>query len=160
MRTLNPTLQWVGPHITVCNYFNYFWTFLADHISEEDATGTVQRVQVKLAPLSQKNSLLSFGAVRPANGGEVTAVEQSLTGDAAELHDQIYAAAVDANGNADCEMGQRGYPKRQADRPAERSQHRAGLALAGRPGADVQGPRPRARRARPSPPSRPASRPR
>jgi virulence factor Mce-like protein len=114
MHTLNPTLQWVGPHVTVCNYFTYFWTFLADHISDEDATGTVQRVQVKLAPLEQENSLLSFGAARPANAATIDPVQKALFGDAVQLHDQIYGAAVDANGNADCESGQRGYLPRVA----------------------------------------------
>jgi virulence factor Mce-like protein len=114
MRTLNPTLQWAGPHVTVCNYFNYFWTFLADHISDEDATGTVQRVQVKLAPLEQEHSMATFGAQEPANGGHIDPVQHALFGDAVALHDQGPGAAVDANGNADCESGQRGYPERLA----------------------------------------------
>jgi hypothetical protein len=115
MRTLNPTLRWAGPHQTVCNYFNYWWTFLADHLSEEDATGTVQRIQVKLAPLGQKNSMLSFGATQPVNGGSIDPVQHALFGDAAALHDQGAGAAVDADGDADCESGQRGYPARLAD---------------------------------------------
>ena len=57
MKTLNPTLRYVGPHVTVCNYFNYSWTHFADHVSEEDATGTLQRIQVKNVPLVQQNSL-------------------------------------------------------------------------------------------------------
>jgi ABC-type transporter Mla subunit MlaD len=114
MRTLNPTLQWVGPHQTVCNYFTYWWTFLSDHISEEDATGTVQRIQVKMAPLEQTNSMVSFGATYPANGGTIDPVQHALFGDAAALHDQGPGRAVDANGNADCEPGQRGYPTRLA----------------------------------------------
>jgi virulence factor Mce-like protein len=114
MRTLNPTLQWLGPHQTVCNYFDYFWTFLADHLSEEDPTGNVQRIQVKLAPLAQPNSPMTFGAARPANGGTIDPAEHALLGDPAALHDQIYGAAVDSAGNADCEMGQRGYPTREA----------------------------------------------
>ena len=114
MRTLNPTLQWAGPHVTVCNYFTYWWTFLADHISDEDATGTVQRVQVKMAPLEQENSLATFGAHEPVNGGEIDPVQHALFGDAAALHDQGPGAAIDAAGNADCESGQRGYPERLA----------------------------------------------
>ncbi|HEV2786438.1 MAG TPA: MlaD family protein [Solirubrobacteraceae bacterium] len=114
MRTLNPTLQWAGPHVTVCNYFTYWWTYLADHIADEDATGTVQRVQVKMAPIEQENSLTSFGAHEPVNGGHIDPVQHALFGDAAALHDQGPGAAVDANGNADCESGQRGYPERLA----------------------------------------------
>ncbi len=114
MRTLNPTLRYVGPHVTVCNYFTYFWTFLADHISDEDATGTVQRVQVKLAPLEQEHSLASFGATEPAHADHIDPVQKALFGDAVEFHDQLYNAAVDPDGNADCEAGQRGYLKRLA----------------------------------------------
>jgi virulence factor Mce-like protein len=114
MKTLNPTLQWLGPHVTVCNYFTYWWTFLADHISDEDATGTIQRVQVKTAPIEQEHGLASFGAQEPVNGGEIDPVQHALFGDAAALHDQGSGAAVDTNGNADCESGQRGYPDRLA----------------------------------------------
>ncbi|MBW3654337.1 MAG: MCE family protein [Actinobacteria bacterium] len=114
MRTLNPTLQWAGPHVTVCNYFTYWWTYLADHLSDEDATGTVQRVQVKMAPIEQEHSLTSFGAEEPVNGGKIDPVQHALFGDAAALHDQGPAAAVTAAGEADCESGQRGYPERLA----------------------------------------------
>ncbi len=115
MKTLNPTLRYVGPHVTVCNYFTYWWTFLADHISDEDATGTVQRIQVKEAPLLQPNSMAMVGAASPANGGSVDPVQHAVFGDAAALHDQIYNAAIDSAGNADCESGQRGYPTRVAN---------------------------------------------
>jgi virulence factor Mce-like protein len=114
MRTLNPTLRYLGPHVTVCNYFTYMWTFLADHISDEDATGTIQRVQVKLAPIEQENSLLSFGATKPASQNHIDPVQKALFGDAVEFHDQLYNAAVAPDGSADCESGQRGYVTRNA----------------------------------------------
>jgi virulence factor Mce-like protein len=114
MNTLNPTLRWVGPHITVCNYFTYWWTFLADHLSDEDATGTLQRIQVKLTPFLQENSMDSFGAPRPANGGSIDPIQKALFGDAAAFHGQEYGAAVTPSGAADCESGQRGYLDRLA----------------------------------------------
>jgi virulence factor Mce-like protein len=114
MKTLNPTLRWAGPHVTVCNYFTYFWTFLADHLADEDATGTVQRIQVKLAPLLQKDSMATFGAPLPANGGSIDPIQRALTGDAAAFHGQEYGAAVTSTGEADCESGQRGYLDRLA----------------------------------------------
>ena len=114
MKTLNPTLRWAGPHVTVCNYFTYFWTFLADHLADEDATGTVQRIQVKTAPLLQKDSMATFGAPLPANGGHVDPIQKALTGDAAAFHGQEYGAAVTPAGEADCESGQRGYLDRLA----------------------------------------------
>ena len=51
---------------------------------------------------------------RPANGGEIDPVQHALFGDAAALHDQGPARAVDEDGNADCESGQRGYLERLA----------------------------------------------
>jgi hypothetical protein len=98
MKALNPLLRYLGPHVTVCNYFTYMWTFLADHLSDEDATGTVERIQTKLAPLAQANSLGTIGAAKPSSTV------------AAALHQSDYGRAVDESGNADCEAGQRGYP--------------------------------------------------
>jgi hypothetical protein len=109
--TLTPTLRYLGPHITVCNYWNSWWTLLADHISEQDATGTVQRIQVKQAP----GQLGFFGATRPANGGEADPVTHAAQGDVPALHTQPYGRAVDEQGDADCESGQRGYPLRLAE---------------------------------------------
>jgi virulence factor Mce-like protein len=111
--TLNPTLRFIGPHVTVCNYFTYWWTFIADHLSEEDATGTLQRIQVKNAP-RQTNGLASFGATEPANGEGADPVTTALEGDPVHLHKQEWGRAVDEQGNADCESGQRGYPERVA----------------------------------------------
>jgi virulence factor Mce-like protein len=110
MNTLNPTLRYLGPHVTVCNYLTYFFTFLSDHLSEEDATGTVQRIQVKTVPFTQHNGMASFGAPEPGNGGP----PDPIGGDAVNLHTQPYGRAVDESGAADCESGQRGYPTRLA----------------------------------------------
>ena len=113
MDTLNPSLRYLGPHVTVCNYLTTFMTNLADNVAEQDATGTMQRVQVKSAPPGQENALTSFGARRPVNGGPVDPLQHELFGDAAVLHDQPPGRAVDESGNADCESGQRGYPDRR-----------------------------------------------
>ena len=116
--TLTHTLRWVGPHVTVCNYWNYWWTFLSDHIAEENDTGTVQRVQVKEVGPTQDNRPSSFGAERPANGGgdapTIPGVPSSETPDPVYLHAQPYGRAVNERGEADCETGQRGYPERLA----------------------------------------------
>ena len=114
MRTLRPTLRYVGPHITVCNYWNYWWTYFQDHLSERNETGTIQRIQAKSAP-EQDNQLGSFGASQPANAEGVHEPTTELFGDPARLHAQAYGRAVDAEGRADCESGQRGYPRRLAE---------------------------------------------
>jgi virulence factor Mce-like protein len=94
MTTLNPQLRYLGPHITVCNNWNMWWTYLADHLSDEDGTGTLQRIQAKeVPPNSEQTDLDSFGAPRATKGA----------------HAQAYGAAIDDQGNADCENGQRGY---------------------------------------------------
>jgi virulence factor Mce-like protein len=114
--TLTHTLRWLGPHVTVCNYWNSWWTFLADHIAEEVDTGTVQRIQVKFSDPLQPNSPASFGASRPANGGHPPPAIPGVPspGDPVNLHAQPYGRAVNERGEADCETGQRGYPERAA----------------------------------------------
>ncbi|HYF25346.1 MAG TPA: MlaD family protein [Baekduia sp.] len=108
---LNPLLRFVGPYVTVCNYFNYAATHLSEHVSEVDPIGTAQRVLLMQAPRTvnpQDPQLGSIGAREPANG------ERVLTGEPYFLHSNIYSAAVDGQGNADCESGQRGYLERVA----------------------------------------------
>jgi virulence factor Mce-like protein len=116
MGTLTPTLRYLGPHVTVCNYFTYFFTFLSDHLSEEEGTGTLQRIQVKNAPPLQPHSMASFGAPLPANGEPIDPVQHAVFGDSANLHSQPYGRAVNAQGAADCESGQRGYLPRLAEK--------------------------------------------
>jgi virulence factor Mce-like protein len=132
MKTLNPTLRYVGPHVTVCNYFTYSFTAIADHFSEEDATGTAQRIQVKTAPLAQQNSIAAYGAARPAAGGAVDPVQKAAFGDAVALHQADYNGAIDANGNADCEGGQRGYLNNDSVSTNHRTPGSQGPTYAGR----------------------------
>ncbi|MDQ6607731.1 MAG: MlaD family protein [Actinomycetota bacterium] len=105
--TLNPMLRYLGPYVTVCNYFNYFWTYLADNVSETTSFGTSQRVLLKLANILQPNNVGIVGATTQVNGG---GANLGLLGGNEYLHNQPYGAAIDTQGNADCETGQRGYP--------------------------------------------------
>jgi virulence factor Mce-like protein len=107
MDTLNPQLRFYGPYVTVCNGPNYFFTYLAEHFSEPDSTGSAQRALLNFAG-QQDNSVGSMEAKQPANGQNVK------SGNAQFAHDQPYAAAIDDQGNADCEAGQRGWVQRQA----------------------------------------------
>jgi len=104
--TLNPMLRYLGPYVTVCNDWNYFWTYLADNVSERTSFGTAQRVLLKVADVAQANNLGIEGASAPVDGGGI----DSILGGNEYLHDQAYGSAVDNQGNADCETGQRGYP--------------------------------------------------
>ena len=98
MTTLRPLTRYLGPYVTVCNYWNYSWTWLSDHMTDQDQTGQIERIRAKQASGDQQN-LSSFGQAQPVKG----------------LHAQPYGAAVDAAGNADCEQGQRGYPDHLAN---------------------------------------------
>jgi virulence factor Mce-like protein len=105
--TLNPQLRFYGPYVTVCNSWNYFFTYLAEHFSEPDTTGSAQRALVNTTG-RQEDSLGSMGADEPANG------EGVQEGTPQYAQDQPYGAAVAADGRADCEAGQRGFVERQA----------------------------------------------
>ena len=104
--TLNPIVKYLGPYQTVCNDWNYMWTYLAEHISEATSFGFAQRVLLNQSNPAQPNNLSQQGATAPANGGGSTS---TITGGNEYLHSQNYGAAVDNQGNADCETGQRGY---------------------------------------------------
>jgi virulence factor Mce-like protein len=104
--TLNPQLRYYGPYVTVCNSWNYFWTYVAEHFSEPDSTGSAQRALVNFAA-PQEDGIGAQGADEPANG-------KNALGTAQYAQDQPYAAAVAPDGRADCEAGQRGFVERQA----------------------------------------------
>jgi ABC-type transporter Mla subunit MlaD len=105
--TLNPQLRFLGPQVTVCNYWNYFWTYVAEHLSEEDGYGYAQRALFN-SNGNQDNSVGASPAVVPANG-ENYQPASIARGSKEFLHAQPYGAAVTNSGAADCEQGQRGY---------------------------------------------------
>jgi hypothetical protein len=106
--TLNPMIRYLGPYVTVCNSWNYWWTFLSEHISEETTFGFAQRVLLNQANPLQPNNIGVQGATGPVNGGGA----DTPFGGNEFLHGPAYGAAVDTHGNADCEIGQRGYPRK------------------------------------------------
>jgi hypothetical protein len=112
---LNPIMRYEGPFVTVCNTWNYFWVELADVVSEGTTYGNAQRALL-MFPNHQTNNVGQQGATAPANGYQLNnpvdrlGYLQSGGADAEYTHGPTYAAAVDNQGNADCEAGQRGYP--------------------------------------------------
>jgi hypothetical protein len=70
--------------------------------------GTAQRILIKTANPLQPNSIGNAGANVPVNGN-APGGDSIILGGNAYLHSQPYGAAIDTNGNADCEIGQRGY---------------------------------------------------
>jgi hypothetical protein len=106
--TLNPMVKYLGPYQTVCDDWNYFWTYLSEHISEQTSFGFAQRVLLNTGNPLQTNNVGQQGATQPVNGG---GTDSLLSGGNEYLHAQPYGAAVDNQGNADCETGQRGWPR-------------------------------------------------
>jgi hypothetical protein len=106
---LNPMVRYLGPYQTVCDYWNYTWTDLADTVSEPTTFGTAQRGLLMGGNGTQPNTPLSTPAREPVNGGAPGG--DSPLGGNVYFHSPTYGAAVNNSGNADCETGQRGYPR-------------------------------------------------
>jgi virulence factor Mce-like protein len=108
--TLNPQLRYYGPEITVCNYWNYFWTRGAEVFTERTNTGGALRALLN-SNSGQLNSLGNLGAFEPVNGegyNTLTPIQQSM-GDNEIAHGNPYSASIANDGTADCESGQEGY---------------------------------------------------
>jgi hypothetical protein len=105
--TLQPQLRYLGPYITVCNYWNIFWTMNAEHFTAPAPTGGAQRVLLNSGERHDDNLTNSMGANEPATGRGVRdprAIRQYV-------HRNVYAAnAIKRDGTADCTDGQQGYP--------------------------------------------------
>ncbi len=108
VQTLNPMVRYLGPYQTVCDSWNYWWTYLSEHISEATSFGFAQRALLNQTNPTQPNNVGSAGATAPVDGGG----SDTPLGGNEFLHAQPYGAAIDTQGNADCETGQRGWPKR------------------------------------------------
>jgi virulence factor Mce-like protein len=103
--TLQPQLRYLGPYVTVCNYWNIFWTFAAEHLSAPDDTGSSQRALLNMATQQPgTDGIGSSGANEFAHG------EGELPGNAEQfVHNNVYGPAIDDKGNAQCGAGQTGY---------------------------------------------------
>jgi virulence factor Mce-like protein len=112
VKVVAPLIEYVAPYQTVCNYWNYYWSAISEHVSEPVRGGVTQRVNLKSDNRTQDNRMSSSEADKPAD------VEEDQDPQSAEdpegnplvvLHRQAYEPAIDAQGNADCQVGQRGY---------------------------------------------------
>jgi hypothetical protein len=107
--TLNPMVKYLGPYQTVCDDWNYAWTYLSDTVSEPTTFGTSQRALLMTANPSQPNNPSTEPASGPQNGNTPASALTSPLGGNGYFHAPNYGAAIDNQGNADCETGQRGY---------------------------------------------------
>ena len=76
------------------------------HLLRTDGLRIAQRALLMESNPAQPNSVSDQGATAPVNGGGFS----SPLGGNEFAHGPTYGAAVDDQGNADCETGQRGYP--------------------------------------------------
>jgi hypothetical protein len=103
--TLQPQVRYLGPFVTVCNTWNQFWTFAAEHFSAPDDTGSSER-----ALLNQAGGQPGTDAIGSSSANEFAHGKGTQPGSADQyVHNNVYGPAVDANGNADCGAGQTGY---------------------------------------------------
>jgi hypothetical protein len=127
-----PLAQHVVPAQTVCNYWNYFFTFFPEHFSEQDQFGFMQRVggprfpggalQLETGspllpsltapgevqtPLGGYSGLQANGRAYDPNvpeGGEFDPYHLPI------LHGNPYGPTGQKGTNDDCQGGQNGYP--------------------------------------------------
>jgi ABC-type transporter Mla subunit MlaD len=115
-----PLLEYAAPYQTVCSYGNYFFAGLGGHISEGTSLGTSERVLLKDDHLNtgQSNKWSTFPNPRPSD--VPSDVDPSSAYDTSNpapeedralqaAHTQPFAPAIDAKGNADCQIGNSGY---------------------------------------------------
>jgi hypothetical protein len=108
-----PLISFVAPYQTVCNFFNSFFTPLGEHLSEEVPRGTIERIQLMTTNEGQEDRLGSPEAERPADVPQGQDPQTATAPDGeplTKLNNQFYGPAIDAQGNADCQAGQTGYP--------------------------------------------------
>jgi ABC-type transporter Mla subunit MlaD len=119
--TANPLAKYVAPAQTVCNYWNYDWTLLSEHLSERDQIGFNQRVA--LVQMPQDNFVqtpLDAYAGQQTNGraGSIGYPQNSDTPGEFDphnlpiLHGNPYMPTGQPNYGQfpDCQAGQTGYP--------------------------------------------------
>jgi virulence factor Mce-like protein len=119
-----PALEFIAPYQTVCNFFNYFVFPLGEHQSQTTLGGTVQQQNLKLPNLLQPNTFANSEGSRPwdipldnpgfpwGGTGDGDPYDATYLGlPAGRLFSTPYQVAIDAQGNADCQLGQVGWPR-------------------------------------------------
>jgi hypothetical protein len=123
-----PLAKFVTPSQTVCNYWNYWFTFLPEHLTERDSTGFQERVTILTVPQGPQH--IGVGPAEVTVPGEVQTPLGGYSGVPADakagpvpdpsqegvfkprelpiLHGPTYTIA--GQRNSDCQRGQFGYP--------------------------------------------------
>ena len=131
-----PALEFISPYQTVCSYANYFIHELGEHQSQAAPGGTIQNQGVKTVNGEQPNTIGNTQNSRPwdvnpgspgfdAPNGPYGA--KYLGEPAGRTFVTPFQPAIDAQGNADCQNGQAGLPRRLED-PFTRNYGRGALS--------------------------------
>jgi ABC-type transporter Mla subunit MlaD len=128
LAVLRPLIEYLAPYQTVCNHPVYFLHALGEHqsataggVASAFGGGTVQGQGAKGSNGEQPNTIGETTASRPADvpplgnrppgWNNAPARGAEFAGSpAARLFGTPYPPAIDAQGNADCQIGQTGYP--------------------------------------------------
>ncbi len=148
--TLNPMVRYLGPYQTVCDYWNYWWTYLSEHLSEQTQFGYAQRAMLNFADPTQPNNVGQQGATEPANGQarrpRIPPQPELRRGDRHARQRRLRDRAARLPATAEQLRPPAPQPRRRPAHPRQ-------------PGPDLPRPRPRSRRRdlQPQPPDRPAT---
>ncbi|HYF27989.1 MAG TPA: MlaD family protein, partial [Baekduia sp.] len=106
--TLQPQLRYLGPFITVCNSWNLFWTFTAEHFTAPDNTGSSQRALFNSSDGEAPDSVSSMGANEFVHGIKGPGAQGG--GIPQHLHGNVWGnEALHSSGRANCQAGNAGY---------------------------------------------------
>src|SRR5215204_6021250 len=112
-----PAIQFIAPYQTVCNYLNYFIHPLGEMQSVVQAGptggGTVLNQNMKIPNSHQQNNYGSTTGSRPwdiLEGQKPQGAKDEQRNPLLRMYAPPYPPAIDAQGNADCQLGQNGYP--------------------------------------------------
>jgi virulence factor Mce-like protein len=109
---LKPTVSFVAPYQTVCNFASYFFHALGEHQSQPAPGGNAQQQLLRFVNQTQPNTLGFTYSSRPwdLQPGQPA---HGATFDGQPAGRPIappYQPAIDSQGNADCQNGQVGFP--------------------------------------------------
>jgi hypothetical protein len=117
LRVSRPALEFIAPYQTVCNYFLYFMHPLgeAQSVVQSGPTGggTSLNQNMKVPNSHQQNNYGTSTGSRPwdiPSDQKPQGAKDQLGNPLFRLYAPPYQPAIDAQGNADCQLGQNGYP--------------------------------------------------
>ena len=70
--TLNPMIRYLGPYVTVCNQFNYFWEEIQDLVSEQTSFGMAQRALIQFNNHQASNAGVAGSRIPPTATSRAT----------------------------------------------------------------------------------------